>query len=145
MGSIVLDGLEAGALASAANAATFSGFMHFIRIFGGQVGVAVMTRFLSVREKFHSNMLGLQVQSGDWLTDERLRMLSGGVMPGSTGVDEAQHRALALLSQQVRAQAYTLAVSDGFILIGWVVIAYLLMMLLLRPGKITFMALKKMP
>lgn len=124
VGSIVLDGLEAGALASAATAATFSGFMHFIRIFGGQVGVAVLTRFLSVREKFHSNMLGLQVQRGDWLTDERLRMLSGGVMPGSTGVDEAQYRALSLLSQQVRAQAYTLAVSDGFILIGWVVIAY---------------------
>ena len=34
--SIVLEALEAGALTSAANAATFSGFMHFIRIFGGQ-------------------------------------------------------------------------------------------------------------
>ena len=144
VGSIVLDGLEAGALASAATAATFSGFMHFIRIFGGQVGVAVLTRFLSVREKFHSNMLGLQVQSGDWLTDERLRMLSGGVMPGSNGSDEAQHRALSLLSQQVRAQAYTLAISDGFILIGWVVIAYLLMMLLLRPGRISYKDLRSM-
>src|ERR1700722_17921695 len=38
--SIVLEALEAGALASAANAATFSGFMHFIRIFGGQVGTS---------------------------------------------------------------------------------------------------------
>ncbi len=52
--SIVLEGLEAGALKSTTNAATFSGFMHFIRIFGGQVGVAVMTRVLTVREKFHS-------------------------------------------------------------------------------------------
>ena len=33
--SIVLEGIEAGALASVANAATFSGFMHFIRLFGG--------------------------------------------------------------------------------------------------------------
>ena len=64
VGSIVLEALEAGALTSAAYAATFSGFMHFVRIFGGQVGVAVMTRFLSVREKFHSNLLGLHVQAG---------------------------------------------------------------------------------
>ena len=70
--SIVLEALEAGALTSAAKAATFSGFMHFIRIFGGQVGVAAMTRFLSLREKFHSNLLGLHVEAGDWLTDERI-------------------------------------------------------------------------
>jgi DHA2 family multidrug resistance protein len=36
VGNIVLEGLEAGALTSAANAATFSGLMHFIRIFGGK-------------------------------------------------------------------------------------------------------------
>ena len=75
VGSIVLEALEAGALTSAAYAATFSGFMHFVRIFGGQVGVAAMTRFLSVREKFHSNLLGLNVEVGAWLTDERLRVL----------------------------------------------------------------------
>lgn len=118
--------------------------MHFIRIFGGQIGVAVMTRFLSVREKFHSNMLGLQVQSGSWLTDDRLRMLSGGVLPASTGSEEAKHRALDLISQQVRAQAYTLAVSDGFVLIGWVVVGYLLLMLLLKPVRISYKDLRNM-
>ena len=92
--SIVLEALEAGALTTAANAATFSGFMHFVRLFGGQIGVAVMTRFISVREQFHSNLLGLHVQAGSWLTDERLRMLSGGLLPGSTGPDEAQYRAI---------------------------------------------------
>ncbi|WP_263367777.1 MFS transporter [Edaphobacter bradus] len=142
--SIVLEGLEAGALTSAANAATFSGFMHFIRIFGGQIGVTVLTRFISVREKFHSNMLGLHLQTGSWLTDNRLHMLTGAMLPYSTGPEVAQHRAVAILSQQVRAQAYTLATSDGFILIVWVVFAYLLLMLLLRPGKISFKDLRKM-
>jgi DHA2 family multidrug resistance protein len=142
--SIVLEGLEAGALTSAAGAATFSGFMHFIRIFGGQVGVAVMTRFISVREQFHSNLLGLHVQAGSWLTDDRVRMLSGGLMPASTGQEQAQYRAVGILSQQVRAQAYTLATSDGFVLIGWIVVAYLLLMLLLRPGKVSYMDLRKM-
>jgi len=144
VGNIVLEGLEAGALTSAANAATFSGLMHFIRIFGGQVGVAFMTRFITVRERFHSNLLGLDVQIGSWLTDERLRMLTLGALPGSTGPEEAQNRAIDILSQQVRAQAYTLATADGFILIGWMVVAYLILMLLLRPPKFSYMDLRKM-
>jgi DHA2 family multidrug resistance protein len=142
--SIVLEALEAGALTSASNAATFSGFMHLMRIFGGQIGVAVMTRFVAVREQFHSNILGLHVQSGNWFTGHRLRMLTGGLLPQSTGQQEAQHRAAAILGLQVRAQAYTLATSDGFVLIVWVGIVYLLIMLLLRPGKITFNDLRKM-
>ena len=144
VGSIVLEGLEAGALTSAAKAATFSGFMHFIRIFGGQIGVAVMTRFITVRERFHSNMLGLNVQAGSWLTDQRLHMLTGGLLPGSTGLVESQARAVALLSKQVQAQAYTLAIGDGFILVGWMAVAYLLLMLFLRPGKVSYKDLRNM-
>jgi DHA2 family multidrug resistance protein len=144
VGSIVLEALESGALTSASNVATYSGFMHLMRIFGGQIGVAAMTRFIAVREQFHSNMLGLYIQRGSWLTDHRLRMLTGGFLPESTGQQEAQQRAATILGLQVRAQAYTLATSDGFILIVWVVILYLLLMLLLRPGKISFNDISKM-
>jgi MFS transporter, DHA2 family, multidrug resistance protein len=144
LSSIVLEGLEAGALTSPVNAATYSGFMHFIRIFGGQIGVAAMTWFLSDRQKFHSNMLGLHVQSGSWLTDERIRMLSAGLLPSSTGQEEALSRAFKILDQQVRAQAYTLASADAFILIGWMVVGYLLLMLLLRPAKISFKDISRM-
>jgi DHA2 family multidrug resistance protein len=144
VGSIVLEGLAAGALTSASKAATFSGFMHFIRIFGGAVGAAAMTRFVTVREEFHSNLHGLRVQAGDWLTDERLRMLTAKVLPDSNGTEEAQARAVGLLSQQVRAQAYTLAIADAFLLIGWAVAAYLVLMLFLRPGKISFKDLRNM-
>jgi MFS transporter, DHA2 family, multidrug resistance protein len=144
VGSIVLEALESGALTSASNVATYSGFMHLMRLFGGQIGVAAMTRFIAVREQFHSNMLGLYIQRGSWLTDQRLRMLTGGVLSRSTDGLEAQQRGAAILGLQVRAQAYTLATSDGFVLIVWVVIAYLLLMLFLRPGKITFNDLSKM-
>jgi DHA2 family multidrug resistance protein len=142
--SLVLEALEAGALTNAAYAATFSGFMHFVRIFGGQVGVAAMTRFLSLREKFHSNLLGLRVQAGNWLTDERLRLLSGGLGPKSEGTEEAHNRALEILGRQIRAQAYTMAVIDGFILIGWMAALYLLLMVFLRPAKFSYRELRKM-
>lgn len=103
-----------------------------------------MSRFLSLREKFHSNLLGLNVQAGAWLTDERVRALSGGLLPQSTGPEEAQNRALEILGRQVRAQAYTMAVADGFILIGWMSAAYLLLMLFLRPSKFSYRDLRKM-
>ena len=118
LASIVLEGLELGALTNATAAATYSGFMHFLRLFGGQVGASFMGHLISAREKFHSNLLGLHVQLGNWLTDERLRMLAAGLLPGSSGPDEAQNRAAGILSRQVQAQAYTLAVSDGFVVIA---------------------------
>ena len=144
VGNIVLEALEAGSLKSASNAATFSGLMHFVRLFGGRIGVAAMTRFITVREEFHSNLLGLHVQAGSWLTDDRLRMITAGLLPASTGPEEVQYRAIDILGQQVRAQAYTLATADGFVLIGWMVVAYLLLMLLLQPGKITYKDLRNM-
>ena len=143
--SIVLVALEKGALKSAAAAGTLSGFMHTFRIFGGQVGVSLMNRFLIVREEFHSNMLGLHIQVGNWLTDERLRAVSLGMLPSSSGSDEAQLRAGALLGQQVHAQAYTLAIGDGFVLIAGVVAAFLLIMLFMQPIKPTYQDLRKMP
>src|SRR4029077_2177581 len=119
-------------------------FMHFIRVFGGQVGVAAMTRFLDVREKFHSNLLGLNVQAGAWLTDERLRMLSAGLGPESAGPEETHNRALEILSRQIRAQSYTMAVGGGLHLICWMAAGYQLLMLFLRPGKFSYKDLRKM-
>jgi MFS transporter, DHA2 family, multidrug resistance protein len=142
--SIVLEALEAGAMARAAYAATFSGFMHFIRVFGGEVGTVAMVRFLSLREQFHSNLLGLHVQAGSWLTEHRLQALTAGVFSGSTGLEESRDRAVEILAQQVRAQAYTMAIADGFILIAWMAVAYLLLMLVLRPGRLSYKDLRKM-
>jgi MFS transporter, DHA2 family, multidrug resistance protein len=144
LASIVLEGLELGALTNATAAATYSGFMHFLRLFGGQVGSSFMGHLISAREKFHSNLLGLHVQAGDWMTDERLRMLTAGLTPGSSGSEEAQNRAAGILSRQVQAQAYTLAVSDGFVAIAWMVVAYLMLMLCLRPAKYSYKDLRKM-
>jgi hypothetical protein len=79
-----------------------------------------------------------------WLTDERLRVLSGGLWPESAAQEEAHNRALEILSHQIRPQAYTMAVADGFILIGWMAAVYLFAMLFLQPGKIRYKDLRQM-
>jgi MFS transporter, DHA2 family, multidrug resistance protein len=132
--SLILEAIQGGAMTSLAKAATVSGYAHFIRLLGGEVGATFMGHFLSAREKFHSNLLGLHVQSGTWITDQRLQLLAAGAFGKSTGRQEAQYRAAEALGLQVRAQAFTLAISDGFIVIAWAVVLYLMLMLLLRPG-----------
>jgi len=143
VGAIILQGLESGALKSAVNAATFSGWFHTIRIFGGQVGVAMLTRFLAVREKFHSNRLGLDVSVGSWITEERLRALTGGLLPHSSGLDEAQARAVGLLQAQVRKQAATLSYVDGFVLLEWSIVLFLILAAFLKPFSVNYRLLSK--
>jgi hypothetical protein len=76
---------------------------------------------------------------------ERLRTISLGVLPVSSGQEEAQGRAVGLLSRQVHAQAYTLATADGFVLIAGVTAAFLMVMLLMQPVKISYQDLRRMP
>jgi DHA2 family multidrug resistance protein len=134
--SLVLLALETGAVASVANMSTFSGWMHTMRLLGGQIGTVLFARFLNVREQWHSNIIGQNVDAGNWLTTERLSALTAAVIPSSSGLNEAQARSVGLLSAQVRAQAYTLASSDAFMLIAWAIVGYLLLLVFLRPTTI---------
>src|SRR5262249_40277547 len=72
VGGLVQQALDSGALRSPLNALTFSAFFHGIRLFGGEAGAAFMQRVVAVREQFHSNMIGLHLSVGNWLTDERI-------------------------------------------------------------------------
>src|SRR5262249_10151356 len=67
--SIILQAFFSGGLSSPYRILTFSAFFHVVRLFGGQIGVTMMTRFIAEREKMHSFLLGLHVQPGDWITD----------------------------------------------------------------------------
>jgi DHA2 family multidrug resistance protein len=138
VGAIVQQAAVSGAISTPNKALTYSAFIHMIRLFGGEVGSAFMQRFISVREQFHSNLIGLHVDAGNWLTDERLRLLTGGVSGNSAGMDEAQRRSAALLAGQVRQQAYTLAYADGFMIIAWVCVGMIVLIACLKHMQIFF-------
>jgi DHA2 family multidrug resistance protein len=135
--NIVMILLEMGGLTSLTNTTTYSAFMHTIRMLGGQIGAVTIGRFITVREQFHSNLIGQYVDPGNWMTIERLHGLAAALTPFSSGQEEAQARSAALLSGQVRAQAYTLAFSDAFLLIAWTIAAYLILLAFLRPSTIS--------
>jgi MFS transporter, DHA2 family, multidrug resistance protein len=117
VGSIVLEVLDTGALTRPADVLTFAAFFQTVRLFGGELGGVFMGHFIAVREEFHSNMLGLNVQLGNVLTDHRLLGLGHAFAPHSTGHTPVA-RAVEVLGLQVRQQAFTLAISDSFLLVA---------------------------
>jgi len=91
-----------------------------------------------VNATVHSNLIGLRVDTGNWVTEERLRLLSGAVYGNSSSGVEAQSRAVVLLGGQVRLQAYTLATRTFFILVAWVCVAIVLLIAFMKPTRILF-------
>jgi MFS transporter, DHA2 family, multidrug resistance protein len=135
---IVLQAVFSGGLSKPQAALTFSAFFHVVRLFGGQIGVAVMTHFIAIRERVHSNLLGLHVQAGQWITDGSVHQLTAGLYGKSDGLPLASGRAVGLVGARVRLQAYTLTFIDGFHLICWACVLALLLTALLRKSPLDY-------
>jgi DHA2 family multidrug resistance protein len=124
VGAIVLELFDTGALKRPIDVLTFAGFFQITRLFGGEMGATFMAHFIAIREQFHSNMLGLNVQLGNTPTDSRLLGLQHAFASQSTGLT-ATGRAAEVVGLQVRQQAFTLAISDSFVLLATCCVACL--------------------
>jgi MFS transporter, DHA2 family, multidrug resistance protein len=111
-----------GGLTWPADVLTFADFYQVIRLLRGKVGNTLMGHF--IREEFHSNSFGLNVQFGNRFTNSRLLGLQHEFVPHSTG-PTAIGRAAGVLGLQVREQACTLAISDSFLLLATCCVASL--------------------
>jgi len=138
VGCIVLQAIFAGALAKPEWVLTFSAFFHTIRIFGGTAGAIYMGHFLAQREKLHSNLLGLHVGSGDWLTNQNIHGMTAGLYAKSSGLVTAGSRAVDLIAARIRLQAFSLSIIDGFLLIAWSCVCALILVALLRKSPLNY-------
>jgi DHA2 family multidrug resistance protein len=136
--AIILQGLFSGGLVKPQRILTFSAFFHTIRLFGGTLGAVLMGRFIAEREKFHSNLLGLHVQQGNWITDASLRQLAAGAFAGSSGLTQAAGRAVDVVGARLRLQAYTLSLNDGFYLVAWTCVIALVFVACLRESPLKY-------
>jgi len=138
VGCIILQGMFTGGLAKPPWILTFSAFFHTIRLFGGTAGAIYMAHFLDEREKLHSNLLGLHVTSGSWITDGHLNGMAAGVYAKSSGMAAAGARAAGLIGARLRLQAYSLSLIDGFLLVAWTCAIALLFVALLRKSPLNY-------
>jgi DHA2 family multidrug resistance protein len=138
VGCIVLQAIFAGALAKPEWVLTFSAFFHTVRIFGGTAGAIYMGHFVAQREKLHSNLLGLHVSSGSWITDQNIHAMTAWLQTKSYGMAIAGARAVDLIAARMRLQAYSLSINDGFLLIAWSCACALVFVALLRKSPLDY-------
>ncbi|MBU6461949.1 MAG: multidrug efflux MFS transporter [Bradyrhizobium sp.] len=120
----------------AENAGSASGLFNMMRNLGGAVGIAMLQTFLTKREQFHSNVLNQSVSLFEQATRTRIDQLTQYfVNHGIADRSQASHEAYVAIGHVVQKQAFILAFSDTFYLIGAALIVALMAALLLKkPG-----------
>jgi DHA2 family multidrug resistance protein len=115
------------------NASSASGLFNMMRNLGGAVGIAVLQTFLTKREQFHSNVLMQSVSIFGQATRDRIDQLTQYfVNHGVIDRADAVHRAYVAIGHIVQKQAFILAFSDTFYLLGAALIVALIATLMLR-------------
>src|SRR6267378_1555139 len=122
----------------AENAGSASGLFNMMRNLGGAVGIALLQTVLTKREQYHSNVLTQSVSLFEQATRARIEKLTQYFMShGVADHAEASHRAVVAIGRIVQKQAFILAFSDTFYLLGAALIVALIAALLLKkPGRL---------
>lgn len=136
--TLILQAMFSGGLSKPQWILTFSAFIHTVRLFGGNVGAVIMGHFITRQEKLHSNLLGLHVGRGNWITDGNIHGLAAGLSSHSAGMAAATGRAVGIISGRLRLQAYTLSIIDGFYLVAWACVIALVLVALLRRAPLNY-------
>ncbi|MBR0951757.1 MDR family MFS transporter [Bradyrhizobium canariense] len=115
------------------NAGSASGLFNMMRNLGGAVGIALLQTLLTKREQYHSNVLMQSVSLFEQATRTRLEQLTQYfVNHGVLDRADASHRGYVAIGHIVQKQAYILAFSDTFYLLGVALIVALIATLFLK-------------
>ncbi len=115
------------------NAGSASGLFNMMRNLGGAVGIAMLQTFLTKREQYHSNVLMQSVSLLQQATRSRIEALTQYfVNHGVIDRADASQRAVVAIGHIVQKQAFILAFSDTFYLLGVALIVALMAALLLK-------------
>jgi DHA2 family multidrug resistance protein len=114
-----------------AQMATFGVSIQIARLFGAEMGLALMATFVRVREQTASQVFGIHLQAGALDTVTRLQSLTLGL---ASRADAASARAAAILAQSVRTQANLEACIEGFALLSASTAIAFVLLLILQPA-----------
>jgi MFS transporter, DHA2 family, multidrug resistance protein len=120
------------------NAGSASGLFNMMRNLGGAIGIAVLQTVLTKREQYHSNVLSQSVTMLEQTTRTRLDQITQYIMNhGVIDRLDAVHRANVAIGKIVQKQAFILAFSDTFYLLGVALaVALIASLMLKRPDRL---------
>ena len=132
LSAVATAGIEAG------NAGSASGLFNMMRNLGGAVGIAMLQTLLTKREQYHSNVLMQSVSMLEQATQTRVEKLTQYfISHGVIDRIDAARRAYVAIGHIVQKQAFILAFSDLFLLLGAaLIVALAASMMLKKPGQL---------
>ena len=112
-----------------------SALFNMFRNLGGSIGIALLATQLDVREKLHSLRLGETVTAFSPSTVERLGWLGQQLTARGAETAAASQQALGVLASTIRREAFVMAYSDCFFVLGALLLSMVVVVWLCRPAK----------
>jgi DHA2 family multidrug resistance protein len=101
------------------DAGAASGLSNMLRNLGGAIGTAMLQTIITKREQYHSNIIGHSVSVYSEATRDRIARLTDYFLAhGISDAAAAQQQAVIALGKAVHRQALIMGFSDGFGVIG---------------------------
>ncbi len=118
-------------------AGSASALFNMFRNLGGSIGIALLATQLDWREKLHSLRLGEGVTVFSSAVNERVAALTQTFVAHGSEAVTAGRQALGALAVSVRREAWVMAYSDCFFLLGVLLLAMVLLVWRCQPTKLT--------
>jgi DHA2 family multidrug resistance protein len=128
-----LSALAAGSLPQREQAGA-SAIFNIMRNLGGSVGIAMLSTFITFREHYHFSVIGDRLTQNSWRTSRLISQFTQVMTPQTAaGAPDAHLRALAQVAGLVRREAFVMAYSDCFFVIGIALALCILALFLTKP------------
>jgi DHA2 family multidrug resistance protein len=117
---------------STEDSAGASSLFNVMRNLGGSMGIALLQTFTTWQEHFHFDVIAQRLSADNPLVRERLDLMVAQMQAGTGGTGDAAAMALAQLQGLVRREAFVMAYSDCFYIMGVALLAAVVSVCLLR-------------
>jgi DHA2 family multidrug resistance protein len=93
-----------------------------MRNLGGSIGIAMLQTFTTWREHFHFDVISQRITQNDLRLQERIELIAQQMLPHAGNLAHATDMATGQLQAIVRREAYVMAYSDCFFIMGVVLL-----------------------
>lgn len=118
------------------DALTFGAAVQTARLMGGQIGQAFVSTLTRVRTQTASNLIGLHLQAGDALVQQRLNAYAAVARRSDPDPTSAAARAASVLGGVVRSAAATQGIIDSFVVVAGLTVLALMIAVAHKPAPI---------
>jgi DHA2 family multidrug resistance protein len=131
---VPLSSLAAGGLPQR-DQAQGSAIFNIMRNLGGSVGIAMLATFVTIREHFHFSVIGDRLTQNSLQVAQWVGGMTQTLAPKAPGSSLAHMQAIAELANMVRREAYVMAYSDCFFVLGIALLLNILALFLIPKPK----------